>query len=391
MSSIERIKVEPGIWLRGKVYEITWRDALGKQRRRKVDGGITAARKALADEIAKRNGGDTPSADPRLTFGKAADEWFANHVEAYLRPQSQGCYRAALKHLRKEFGTRRMTDISPSMVAGYVRKQSGTLSGNTLKSHMSAMSAVYGYARRHLGFRGPWPGADLDARERPNADDARQARSLTSSEVRKLMDAANGGRFLYEFALATGMRQSEVLGLTWADVDLGDSPAVQVSEQLSRGRVAERERVALKNSRAPHAKRRVVIDDALKRRLAAHKLAQPQGCSWVFPTMRGTPQGQANVVRAFAKTVERAEIDSSCTMHWLRHTHGSALIAAGWNVADVAVRLGDSIDTVQSVYLHEFDREAREAQQRASLGSILAADDGSTGQQDDAREAAEAR
>jgi hypothetical protein len=53
-------------------------------------------------------------------------------------------------------------------------------------------------------------------------------------------------------------------------------------------------------------------------------------------------------------------------------------------VASVAARLGDSIETVQSVYLHESDRDEREAKQReslAALGRILAAQDGSTGQQ----------
>jgi hypothetical protein len=44
-----RERVEPGIWRRGEVFEITWRDAQGKQRRKTVQGGITAARKALTD------------------------------------------------------------------------------------------------------------------------------------------------------------------------------------------------------------------------------------------------------------------------------------------------------------------------------------------------------
>jgi hypothetical protein len=47
----KREKVEPGIWRRhtanGSILEVTYRDAEGKQRREKVDGGILAARKQL--------------------------------------------------------------------------------------------------------------------------------------------------------------------------------------------------------------------------------------------------------------------------------------------------------------------------------------------------------
>ena len=49
-----RERVEPGIWRRGEVFEITWRDAQAKQRRKTVQGGITAARKALTDPKSKR-------------------------------------------------------------------------------------------------------------------------------------------------------------------------------------------------------------------------------------------------------------------------------------------------------------------------------------------------
>jgi hypothetical protein len=44
-----RERVEPGIRRGGETFEITWRDAEAKQRGKSVQGGITAARKALTD------------------------------------------------------------------------------------------------------------------------------------------------------------------------------------------------------------------------------------------------------------------------------------------------------------------------------------------------------
>jgi integrase len=114
---------------------------------------------------------------------------------------------------------------------------------------------------------------------------------------------------MYEFALATGMRQSEILGLTWDDVD--DSPAVSVTEQLSRGRAAERERVALKNPDKPHAKRRIVLSEDWKSKLAAHKLAQRPGYPWVFPNGRFGSRGQG---ASFARSMPRSSAPASTRM-----------------------------------------------------------------------------
>jgi integrase len=76
------------------------------------------------------------------------------------------------------------------------------------------------------------------------------------------------------------------------------------------------------------------------------------------------------VGRAFGAAAARAGIDDAVTFHYLRHTHGSQLVAAGWDVAAVAARLGDSVATVQTTYLHEFDARRREDEQREQLAAL---------------------
>ena len=106
-----RERVEPGIWRRGEVFEITWRDAQGKQLRKAVQGGITAARKALTDAKSKRDRGERTS-DPRLTFTAAGDAWWAARV-VELRPSTENAYSAALRHLRAAFRRRRVCRHRP--------------------------------------------------------------------------------------------------------------------------------------------------------------------------------------------------------------------------------------------------------------------------------------
>jgi integrase len=61
--------------------------------------------------------------------------------------------------------------------------------------------------------------------------------ALLAVQVRAFLDVAAGDRFVALYCLAdgTGMRQSELLGLTWSDVDL-DREALAVRQQLSRVR-----------------------------------------------------------------------------------------------------------------------------------------------------------
>jgi hypothetical protein len=85
-----------------------------------VQGGITAARKALTDAKSKRDRGERTS-DPRLTFTAAADAWWAARV-VKLRPTTENAY-AALRHLRAAFRRRRLADIGPTEVARYVSQR----------------------------------------------------------------------------------------------------------------------------------------------------------------------------------------------------------------------------------------------------------------------------
>ncbi|HEY3945987.1 MAG TPA: tyrosine-type recombinase/integrase, partial [Solirubrobacteraceae bacterium] len=64
-------------------------------------------------------------------------------------------------------------------------------------------------------------------------------------------------------------------------------------------------------------------------------------------------------------------IEPALTVHALRHTHGSALIAAGWDVQEVSARLGHSNPaTTLRIYTHAFDAARRSAARRDRLARL---------------------
>lgn len=392
-------KGEPvkGVYTRpdGKL-EIGWRDTQGKQRWRKVDGGITAAVKALDDERARRNRGERVAADPRLTFSDAAQAWWDARV-LKLRPATHSAYGAGLAHLKRpeHFGRRRLSDITPTDVARYVTvQQAAGLKGWTIKGHMTVLSSLFTYAGRHLGYVGTNPVSLLDHVERPSSDDEKPKRILNADELASLLAASDAAyRIIFDLAAETGARLAEVLGVTWQDIDLDDA-MVTFTHQLDR----KGKRQPLKTKRS---RRCIEVTPGLMTKLRAAKLASPRSSphDLVFVTRAGTGHDHRNIGgRVLARAVKRADlgdversgevVQPAPTFHSLRHSHASALIAQGWDIEEVSRRLGHAnVATTQRIYVHQFDAARRSPERRDRLAALydmeasMEATDGSSPQQ----------
>lgn len=381
-TTARRTRVETGIYTRPDgSYEIGFRDATGKQRWRKVEGGIRAARAELAKAHAQRARGERIAVDPRLKFGDAAQAWWDARV-VKLRPRTQDSYAAGLVHLKKaeNFGRSRMTDITPTDVAKFVaRQQAAGLKGWTIKGHLTVLSSVFKYASRHLGLAGANPVAALDSVERPSTADESAKRILNADELARFLSATLPRyRLLFELAGETGMRLSEVLGLAWGEVNLTEQ-TLTLTHQLDR----DGRRQPLKTKRS----RRVL---EITPRLAAGLREHKRECGrladheLVFTTSTGRGFQQRNLGRAMTKAVERAGLGQvvdahgevvvpAPSFHDLRHSHASALIAAGWDIAEVSARLGHaSVVTTQRIYVHQFDAARRSDDRRDRLAALYA-------------------
>jgi integrase len=380
--SKRRERVEPGIYRRrtagGAIaYEIGWRDATGRQRWRRVPGGIKEARAALAHARAGRARGELPDSHLPLRFEDAASAWWRGRV-VRLRPATQSTYAASLAHLRRRFAHSQVASIGPDEVAAYIAAQeSAGLRGWTIRGHLAVLSAIFRYSSRHLGVIGPNPVAALDRVERPTIEDERPKRVLGPDELRRLLAAVDVPyRPIFELAAETGCRLGEVLGLVWGDIDL-EHEAVTFTQQLD----CTRKRAPLKTKRS---RRCVEITPGLAGRLRALKSGASARSrqDFVFTTSAGTPHDHRNIGgRVLARAVKRAGlgavvrdgrvIEPAPTFHGLRHSHGSALIAAGWDIEEVSARLGHShCGTTQQTYVHAYDQARRSDARRVRLAEL---------------------
>lgn len=371
-----RSRVERGVYLlpNGK-YAVCCRRR-GRLWYRTVGFDLALARSEREALIAAAEDGRAP-VSPRLRFETVAGWWLAR-FEAKVsvgkrRSRTLEAHRYHLeRHLLPELAARRMCTLTVDDVAALLdRLGRKGCSPKTAAGTLATLHSIVRYARRH-GWIAVDPVDKLEPDERPHPVRRRQ-RVLGRAEIEWLLAAcATSDRLLIATALYTGLRISELLALTWHDVDLAGG-TIHVRAQLSRAhRGVPAQRVPTKT---PASVREVPLVSQLAELLADDRRHAPfaSGSDWVFVTTKGTPHGHRNVTqRGLQRTAGMVGLDDGewppLRFHDLRHTFASHLILdLGLDVAQVSRILGHASATITlNVYTHLFDdaRHAREIRTR---------------------------
>jgi integrase len=376
-------------------FEIGYRDSSGRQRWTHAYDTITAARAARDDLLGRKARGDRVQPNPRLRFGEAADRWLAGQA-VDLRPATQAIYRNAIdNHLRPRWGRQRLDAIAVDDAANLVRElRASGLADNSIVGIIQVANRVFKYAQRRLDWRGVNPISLMERSERPKTTGAKR-RIYQGNELTQTLAAARGQwRALFTLAAVTGARLSELLGLTWADLDI-ENPAeasIAFTHQIDR----RGQRAPLKTDDSEGI---VVIPRAAATMLRRHRARSAYGGphDFVFATRTGRPLSQRNVCRALKAAQKRARTrDSGPTFpdlhedapvprgavpsfHSFRHTAASYALAAGDTAEEVSWMLRHKTPAVtRAIYLQEVkSRERRgrlrtrsESRYRETLGRI---------------------
>jgi len=378
-----RVRVERNLYVRPTgVFEAIYRDSAGKQRLRTLKATtLREARKELTALLGQRDRAEDV-APSRATLNDLADRFFAEYESKVARGErSQRALDTARQrydtHVRPNLGLRRAQEIRSGSVSHWLADlRQTTLSNLTVRGIVTVLSAVFTQAVRDEAIQGN-PVTRLKG-SLPPAKAKTRARVLTVEEIGNLIDSAPK-RFVTLVATAcfTGLRQSELLGLRWGDIDF-EQNRLHVRNQLSR---ATRERPAmLVPLKTDAAERSIDLAPDLAKELRRHLLAaKPEHStpeSYVFSTEIGTPMYYRNVnTRALDKAADRAGLNpegaQKLSFHDLRHSAISHLIRAGVDPVTVSRFAGHSKTSVTlDVYAHEFANRKNEGA-GAALAVVL--------------------
>ncbi len=364
-----------GIYFRprpgGKVvppYEVPYLDSSGKRRWAVVHGSLDDAEARRAELRLRRRRGER--IEPiRQTFAEYARDWLERQD---VRPRTREIYGWALEqHLIPRLGRRRLDQISCEDVAALIaamRRQG--LKGWTITSALRPLSIILAQAARR-GAIAVNPCSQLERGERPRHDDQRPKRILTLEEMQALLESADSEQYrcLLELVLAGGLRIGEALGLAVCDLDRAHS-LVRVECQLGR----DGKRTPLKTE---EAQRTIDIPPQLMHRLLA--LVEERGQLFNPGALVFASRNETGLVRkvareALKRAVKAAKLPLPApTLHDLRHSHASMLIALDVSLVDVQRRLGHrKPDTTLRLYAHQWkEREARRSQVGRQLGQLF--------------------
>ncbi|MBA3383270.1 MAG: tyrosine-type recombinase/integrase [Actinobacteria bacterium] len=340
----------PGIYRKGARYVVVFRDAQGRQRKRSART-IAEARtlKAALTTDVRRN---EYVEETRLAFADYAARW----IETYEGRTARGIRAGTLRDYRRAlgldehgeqtgggavayFGRTPLASIRPQDVKAYAAHVAARgVARNTVRLAVAPVKALLATAHEEGLIRAN-PAAGLRLGRAVAKSPVKETHALTEDEVvRVLGEVPERDRLLCEALAQTGLRISEALALTKADIDFGRR-RLSVSRRLYDGE--------LDAPKSKHGVRRVPLSPELARRLWL-VLATKPGEAVVFPGVDRT--GLYRVVRAAG---ERAGIEWPVGLHTFRHSAASIMFRRGVPKEAIRRLLGHhSWDFTAGTYVH---------------------------------------
>jgi len=301
---------------------------------------ITDARKwAQQTESAIREGRHFKTTEgKRHTLAELIDRYIRNVLPH--KPKSAYDQTRQLKWWSAEIGSHALSDVTPSLIAQYRDKLSGGITRHgkprapaTVNRYLAALSIVFTTAVKEWGWVD-----DTPMRKVTKGKESRgRVRFLSDDERPRLLKTckASSNPYLYPvvvLALSTGMRQGEIMRLTWDDVDLNRGRAI-----LHETKNDERRAVAITG----HAL------GLLKELSKVRRIDS----NFLFPANGNNPRKAMNLRAPWEAALKRADVEDF-RFHDLRHSAASYLAMNGASLAEIAEVLGHKTLQMVKRYAH---------------------------------------
>lgn len=310
------------------------------------------------------------------TVGEWLEHWVENIAGAVVRENTLAGYRVAIRmHLAPGIGSHRLDRLQPEHLEKlYARMlRDGSSPGTAHQAHRTLRTALGEAERRGRITKNP-----ATLAKAPRVSEA-EIEPYTVDEVQRLLATAAEGRnhARWAIALALGLRQGEVLGLRWVDVDL-DVGSLLVRRGRLRPRyrhgcggscgkkagycpkrIADRPETDETKSRA--GRRAIGLPDELVALLKSHREEQGRereaaaqlwrASGYVFTDERGEPLNPNTDYHHWKKLLRDAGVRDG-RLHDARHTAATVLLILGVPERAVMGLMGWSTTAMAARYQH---------------------------------------
>jgi integrase len=338
-------------------YDVIFRHA-GKQVW-KTFATRKAADDFLTDTVSDVNAGTYRRITPML-MSEVFTKWTASLDAAValgqLKRSTKRSYGSIVtQHLTPAFGAVRSDALTTVAVSTWKteaaqRIVTGELAAKTFNNCIGVFSACLDWARdHHYLSQDPLP---KKLRAKPAG---RQRDVVQGAEIGRLWQAATGqDRVIIALALFAGLRRGELFGVRWSDITWPKGrtrAAVRIAQAF-----VQRQFVTPKSAAG---RRDVFLPARLVELLRQHRVTRSpvvleDGASFIVRQDDGKPLDPDNWARRVWPVIRRAaKLPETVTLHALRHTFGSLLLADGVQIKHVSEQMGHAnVAITLNVYQH---------------------------------------
>jgi integrase len=307
----------------------------------------------------------------KITLEQYLLRWLET-VKSVLRPNTYLQYvQVCRDHIIPKLGKIRLRDLRPDHIQTlYSIKLDEGLSARSLETtHAILHKALKQALIWSLITRNP---AELVRKPRRIR---KEMRYWTADQVRQFLAAAKNNRLyaLFYLAITTGLRQAELLGLMWSDLDQ-DKGTLSIQRQVYR---VAGQGLVFTEPKTAAGRRSIVLSRADLDILKQHRTRQLEerllaGSKWqeqnlIFTSRRGTPIDSSTMTcRDFADIINTANVPK-IRFHDLRHTAATLMLQSGVHPKVVQERLGHAdIKVTLNTYSHVLPSMQEDAAEKIS-------------------------
>ena len=282
----------------------------------------------------------------RIKVGQWLDIWHSEYLGG-VKSHTISQYGTQIKvHLKPAFGETKLQALTAPIIQRMYNTKRLELSAKSIRNlhgvlHKALAQAVkIGYIRYN----------PADACELPRVIE-KPIKPIEGENVNKFLTAIKGHKYetLYKVTLFTGVRQGEVLGLTWDDINFADS-TISINKQLQKERIdgggGKYRFVPLKNDKGRIIAPATYVLDALHdHKMKQNELQLKSGGVWdnplnlVFTDELGHHLYTQTVLKQFKRIVDNIGIPET-RFHDLRHTYATLALQNGDDIKSVSEALG---------------------------------------------------
>lgn len=284
------------------------------------------------------------------------ENWLENAVRDTVKQTTFENYAYIVRqHLIPELGSVKLKDLKPDRARRLYRKK---LDFGLSRRTVRLIHTVLSKSLKQAVLDGILPRNVCEAVKAPR-NTKREMHPLSPAETRLFLETAKGDRLeaLYVVAISTGLREGELLGLRWTDVNL-ERGAVQVRQQLTRTKdglsFTSPKRGKSRNVKLTEKAVEVLKDHYNRQNEDRARLGNFwKNSGLVFTSTVGTPMDVGNLTyRSFRPLLKRAGLPQ-IRVHDLRHTAATLLLGKGVHPKIVQEMLGHStIAQTMDTYSH---------------------------------------